>query len=322
MGDPADLLNWDFPEDAWYREMQEKVVAAIGEAAASLFPARIAVGNGPLKSAYFAHNRRLVGKDGKVRMLWDNPQRIPTHPVDPTVGVIRIDDEVGKTRVLMVHYACHPVTLMGSGLVSADYPGAMCDYVEEEMGEDCMAMFLQGAEGDIDPALMRLPPTEHRLNVIRQMGRDLGGQAVRIARGLLPRRHAAGALKIEESLLTFGHRKVGAYTPPPGKKTRVGLATVVYGNQFALLAIPGEPFVQHQLDLTKRSPLPNSFVLGLAYSGRGTPFAIYIPTEEAIGQGGYGADECTFLAAGAGERMVAEGLACIERMLPAASAAE
>lgn len=322
MGDPSEVLNMEFPEDAWYQEVEEKVVAAIGEAKRNLFPARIGAGKAPLKSAYLAHNRRLVKADGKVEMLWTNPERIPTRPVDPTVGVIRIDDDTGAPRSLLVHYACHATTLMGSGVISADYPGAMCDYVEKEMGDQCMAMFLQGASGDIDPYLMKLPATEHRLNVVRQTGASLGRKAVQIARGVSTRPHAGGTLKVKESLLAIDHRKVGSYTPAPDKTSPVGLTTVTYGKEFAWLAIPGEPFAQHQIDLTRQSPVPNSFILGLAYSGQGTPFAIYIPTQEAIRQGGYGADEATFLAAGAGERMVSEGLACINSMLRTAEGAK
>ena len=37
-----------------------------------------------------AHNRRLV-KDGKGIAMWDNPDRRPTSPIDPTLGVLRIE---------------------------------------------------------------------------------------------------------------------------------------------------------------------------------------------------------------------------------------
>ena len=83
--------------------------------------------------------------------FWENPNRIPTKPVDPIVGVIRIEDLSGRPRSLAVQYACHPVTLMGVGIVSRDFPGAMVDHIEAELGADCMAMFLQGASGDLDP---------------------------------------------------------------------------------------------------------------------------------------------------------------------------
>ena len=91
-----------------------------------------------------AHNRRLV-RDGRVSALWENPDRRPTQPIDPTVGVLRVEDLSGKPRAFAVHYACHPVALMGAGVISRDFPGAMVDHIEQELGVDCLAMFLQGA---------------------------------------------------------------------------------------------------------------------------------------------------------------------------------
>lgn len=105
----------------------------------------------------------------------------------------------------------------------------------------------------------------------------------------------------KESLLTIPNRN-------SNKTTDVGLLTVIVGHDLALVAIPGEPFIQHQLDLTSQSPVANTFILGLAYHGQGTPFVVYIPTVRAVKEGGYGATECSFLAADAGEKLVSEAV--------------
>ncbi len=109
---------------------------------------------------------------------------------------------------------------------------------------------------------------------------------------------------MKESLLAIPNRH-------GGKTTGVGLLTVVIPRDFALVAIPGEPFIQHQLDLRAQSPLAKTFLLGLAYGGQGALFVVYIPTAQAVKEGGYGAAECSFLAADAGEKMVAEVVAAI-----------
>jgi hypothetical protein len=308
MGDPAEILNLEFPEDPWYRETEDKVIAAIGEAKRNLFPARIAAARGPFESAYMAHNRRTVKENGKVEMLWANPERIPTKPVDPTIGVIRIDDLSGRPRALLVNYACHAVTLTGTGFISPDFPGEMCDYVEQELGDQCMAMFLQGAQGDMDPFEMSLPG-KHALHIARQAGISLGKGALRVARDLKSEQTAdSGSLKMKESILALGHRN------DPTKTSKVGILTVVINNDIALVTIPGEPFIQHQLDLRAKSPLAQTFLLGLAYAGAGTPFAIYIPTAQAVKEGGYGATEASFVEAGAGEKMVNAGIASIKEL--------
>lgn len=306
---PAELIDWPaLSADPWYADTEEKIVAAVGTAVERLAPARIVAGKGTYDGAYMAHNRRWVTDRG-VTMMWDNPNRIPTRPVDPTVGVIRVDDLAGKPRALIVHYACHPVALMGSGIVSRDYPGAAVDHIEQELGPDCMGMFLQGALGDLDPYDMTNLRGRNRVNIAQQAGISLAKRALSLSAELKPAAtDDADAIQIQESLLTLANRNGQA-------KTDVGLLTIVVNRQLALLGIPGEPFVQHQLDLTAQSPLPNSFVLGLAFHGRGTPYVVYIPTAKAVSEGGYGATECSFLAADAGETMIREGAARIRELI-------
>ena len=300
---PSTTVNWlKLSDDPWYAATEAKVIAAIGKAMQSLFPARLAVSKGAYDSAYMAHNRRDVRPD-RVLPLWENPNRRPTQPVDPTVGVLRVEDLSGKPRAFAVHYACHPVALMAAGVVSRDYPGAMVDHLEQELGGDCMAMFLQGASGDLDPFDLHNLRGENRFNIVKQAGIALGKAALQLAATLkAPLVSAQPVLQVKESLLTVPHRS-------GPQSTEVGLLTVVIQRDLALVAIPGEPFVQHQLDLTAKSPVPNAFILGLAYSGRGTPFTVYLPTVQAVKEGGYGAAECSFLAADAGERLIATAVA-------------
>ena len=302
---PAEVIDWPgLSADPWYAATEAKVIAAIGQAMQNLFPARLAAGKGPFESAYMAHNRRLV-RAGIVSAMWENPDRRPTKPVDPTVGVIRVEDMTGKPRALAVQYACHPVTLMGAGAVSRDYPGAMVDHIEQELGPDCMAMFLQGASGDLDPYDLHNLRGENRFNVAKQAGISLAKGALQIAQSFKPQ--SASAIQVKESLLTIPNRHGNL-------STEVGLLTMAIGREVALVTIPGEPFIQHQLDLTAQSPIANTFILGLAYHGKGTPFVVYIPTAQAVKEGGYGASECRFLAPEAGEKMVGEAVARLHEL--------
>lgn len=303
---PADTLDWPgLSADPWYAATEEKIVTAIGKALDNLFAARVTAGKGPFESAYMAHNRRLV-RDGRVTAFWENPDRRPTEPIDPTVGVIQVEDLAGKPRAFAVHYACHPVALMGVGVVSRDFPGAMVDYVEEQLGEDCLAMYLQGAQGDIDPYDLHSLCGENRFNISRQAGISLGKGALRVAKALnesaqKPKIPDKPGIRATESLLIIANRSGNG-------STEVGVLTVLINGELALVTIPGEPFIQHQLDLTAKSPIANSFVLGLAYYGKGSPFVVYIPTVKAVKEGGYGATECSFLAPDAGEKMINEAV--------------
>lgn len=309
---PADTIDWPgLSADPWYAETEDKIVAAVGTAVQQLFPARIAAGKGTFESAYMAHNRRVVTEQG-VTMLWANPDRKPTQPLDPTVGILRVEDLNGKPRALVVHYACHPVTLMGAGAVSRDFPGAMVDHIEEELGPDCLGMFLQGALGDIDPYDISNLRGRNRFNIARQAGIALARRALSLSSELaVEAADDERALSVRESLLTLPNRD-GRGT------TDVGLIAIVVDRRFALFGIPGEPFIQHQLDLAAQSPAANTFVLGLAYHGRGTPYVVYVPTTQAVREGGYGASECSFLAADAGEKMIREGIASFDKLIPRA----
>lgn len=310
---PAEVIDWPgLSADPWYAATEAKVIAAIGQAMQHLFPARLAAGKGPFESAYMAHNRRLV-RAGIVSAMWENPDRRPTKPVDPTVGVIRVEDMTGKPRAFAVQYACHPVTLMGAGAVSRDYPGAMVDHLEQELGPDCMAMFLQGASGDLDPYDLHNLRGENRFNIAKQAGISLAKGALNIAKELKPQ--SATAIQVKESLLTIPNRHGNL-------STDVGLLSLLIGRDLALVAIPGEPFIQHQLDLTALSPIANTFILGLAYYGKGTPFVVYVPTAQAVKEGGYGAAECSFLAADAGEKLVSEAVARLQDLASPAKASK
>jgi len=303
--DPGVLVDWPaFSEDPWYAATEEKVLAAIGEAASHLFPAEIAAGSGPFESPCMAHNRRLVKPDGTVEMMWANPNREPTRPVDPTVGVIQVNDGAGRPRAFLVHYACHPVGLMGSGVLSRDFPGAMCDSIESELGADCMAMFLQGAEGDLDPYDMGLKGPQG-FELMRQAGVSLGKGALEMAKSLRPQRGAS--IKVKESLVPIRHQK-------NDKVTEAGVLSVVINDRLALVAIAGEPFIQHQLDLREKSPVADTFLLGVAYAGAGSPFLIYLPTEQAVREGGYGATENCFVAGEAGGSLVKRAAADIAEL--------
>jgi len=304
------LLDWPgFSEDPWYAATEAKIVAAIGEAMTHLFPATVVAGKQSFESAYMAHNRRRVNPDGSVTMMWANPDRLPTEPIDPTVGVILVKDDVAKPRAFVVHYACHPVMMMNTGRLSPDFPGAMCDYLEKVLPINCMPMFLQGAAGDLDPYDLGARGKQG-IALMRQAGVSLGKGALRVARNLKPRQDQNASLAVREDRVTISYRN-------KDKTTEALVATVVVNDDLALVTMPGEPFVRLQLHLAEKSPLADTFLLGFAYCGAGSPWLRYIPDEQSAGEGGFGASTnwYTFIAVDGGEKMVDRGVASIRAMI-------
>ena len=303
-----------------------RVAAAIETAARAMTPARIGNGWGQV---YLGFNRRYLRPDGSVQMFWRNETKVSTtFPVDPTVGVIRVDRSDGTPLAVLVNYACHPVVLGPENLdYSADYPSEMRRYVEHEMGGGAMAFFLQGAPGDINPYFDKTPLIEDAVGVMKQTGRTLGAEAVRVARTVTTHAPANPRIQTKTVIVPAANRwdvdklrgvlkeryriEGGRATRLLREKMELPVTTVLLNQDLAFVGMPGEPFVEFQMQLRAKSPLPNSFLLGYTNG-----YFAYFPTIAAAVRGGYGADSSVVPAeAGTGERMLNTGLISIYELL-------
>src|SRR5258708_32738918 len=118
----------------------------------------------------------------------ENPERIAFGPVAPEVGVIRIDDEQGQPRVILMNYACHADIVCFNYAVSADYPGVACRKVEEAFGHGVNCLFVQGAGGNIESLQISSRRSGHNdafqtdYAPMEPTGKILAFQAVQLAR--------------------------------------------------------------------------------------------------------------------------------------------
>jgi neutral ceramidase len=302
-----------------------RIEAAIRNAAASMVSVQIGNGWG---QTYIGFNRRYIEIDGAVQMFWRNEPKISTtFPVDPTVGVIRIDRRDGTPLAILVNYACHPVILgPDSFAYSADYPGEMRRVVEQGLGG--MAFFLQGAPGDINPFYDKTPLIEDAVNVMKETGRKLGLEAIRVAHSIQTKAPENARILTKTVVLPVANRwnreKLEAQYQGTTGITRRLLAqdmqmpvtTFVLDlgsadRDLAFVGFPGEPFVEFQMQLRVKSPLPNSFLLGYTNG-----YFAYLPTIAAAVRGGYGANSTVNPSAvGTGERMLNTGLISIYELL-------
>jgi len=72
-------------------------------------------------------------------------------PIDPQIGLLRLDRGDGKPLAVLYNFACHPIMNPPSKGSSADYPGFASKVIEESLGDGAMAFFVQGCAGDINP---------------------------------------------------------------------------------------------------------------------------------------------------------------------------
>lgn len=315
---------------AWQDTMLQKISDAIHQAARHLEPARLGTGRG---SANIGYNRRRVNPDNSVTMLWSNPKKTSTAPVDTTVHIVRIDRMDGTPLAILVNYACHPVVFGADNLqYSADYVATMVQTVVAAFPNKPLCLFLQGADGDINPYDATTPMDRDAVGRRDWTGRELGREAARIAQEIEtkaslpsldfaddvlvlpwrwdPQKLHDGLLRVNGPLLFHDHAGLLGASPPPSK-IALHVTTLVINRQIALVGMPGEPFVDFQINLRDRCPVQDCLLLGYANG-----YLDYFPTILAASQGGYGAaDSNTYLSVGAGERMLDHALIRIYEML-------
>jgi neutral ceramidase len=311
---------------AWEQAAIEKIGRAIQEAAMGLTEAQIGAGTGV---AYIGHNRLRVNADGSVSWFERNVTRIPTAPVDPTVSVIRIDRVDGSAMAVLTNYACHPVVFGSDNLrYSADFPGVMNRIVEEKLGGRTLSFFLQGAPGDINPYYAVTPIEQDAVKLRDWTGERLGREAARVAGEIHTERIADPSIEFAEESLTvrlrwnedkfraallkfLGPEGMEIYGATIKPEFQLPVSTVLINKTIAMMTMPGEPFVEFQMNWRDRCPVSTAFFLGYTNGYFG-----YFPTIKAAAGGGYGAASAsTWVEPGAGERIIDRAAVKIEEML-------
>ncbi|MFG0262421.1 MAG: hypothetical protein ACF788_08520 [Novipirellula sp. JB048] len=140
-------------------DVDERTVAAVKQAAANLVPVKVGAGVG--HEERIMENRRLKLKSGKeadVRHAYALPpdeEVAEVGPVDPQIGLLRLDRLDGSTLAAVYNFACHPIQGVPSGGNTADIIGFASKVIEDNLGEETLALFLQGCGGDINPVMYK-----------------------------------------------------------------------------------------------------------------------------------------------------------------------
>ena len=155
------------------RDLRRWLVEAAIEADGRLRPARIGTGWG--ESAIGVYRREM--RDGR-----DVLGEVPDRPIDPSVGVLRVDDLDGNPIAVVFRYSAHPVTVGSrSQVASPDYPGPARDVLERNLGG--LALFLQGCGGNVNPRVGIGYEVDCR-DTKNRVGLELGGEALKVAAGI------------------------------------------------------------------------------------------------------------------------------------------
>ena len=233
-------------------------------------------------------------------------------PIDPALGLLSVRTASGKPVAVVGNFSLHYVGGVKSGDVSADYFGYWAAEMTKRTGAP-VAMLFNGAQGDVNNIDVMRGPAEKLAPYVKmeQVARQLAEKSA----ALLTRIDYSGEAELGGSLewLDLGVRLPSPEDVKNAQKTLQNTSKndvfrdlpFVYARETLIMAetwpkrekvpvqalrigntgvacLPGEPFVELGLEMRRKSPLKQQFVLGLSNGHVG-----YIPTVEAHEQGGY-----------------------------------
>ncbi len=169
-------------------DVEDRTVQVVREAWNRLVPVRAGAGRG--REERISENRRLRLADGRhadVRHAYAMPPDdlvAGIGPIDPDIGILRLDRLDGTPLAVVYNFAVHPIQGIPGGRNTADLVGFASRVIEENLGPDTTALFLQGCAGDINPVRYK------DVNAPRDaepLGHRLGLAALRATRPIVTR---------------------------------------------------------------------------------------------------------------------------------------
>lgn len=288
---------------------EERITKSLDLALKNMFQAEISAGYRGFPQLGF--NRLIIRDDGHAREPWFaddhylsiNKERIPFGPVDPEVGIIKIEDTLGHPRAFILNYACHTDAVWGNFELSADYVGVATRLIETEYGKSTTCLFVQGGAGNIAPLFKdpgRSGPDDPRktdYTLIERMGKLLSIEAIKLANSL----HSESEEQSEIKILNNTQHFTGRFDKTANFD--MNTSTILINNGIVIATFPGEPFIKFQLDWKKDVTTAIPFFFGYTWS-HGT-WPNYVPDIRFAALGGYGADMGpALIEVGAGEQIM------------------
>jgi hypothetical protein len=134
-------------------EVIKSTFDAVSEALQNLVPVKMGSGSG--HEDRISINRTMTMRNGKHWTIRHANPCPPDEdvasigPIDPEIGIIRVDRLDGTPLALVYNFAIHLLFSDPQLSVSAMIPGVASGIIEETLGNGALAFFLQGAAGDI-----------------------------------------------------------------------------------------------------------------------------------------------------------------------------
>lgn len=181
-------------------DILQRTVQVVKEAFENLEPVTVGAGRG--HEDRIMENRRLKLNDGRQSDVRHAYGTVPSQqvaavgPVDPAIGLLRLDRSDGRPLAVVYNFACHPIQGVPGGGNTADLVGYASRAIEDSLGNGAVALFLQGCVGDINP--IGYKDVNHPRDA-EPLGSTLGLSVLKTLRSITTR-DGAGLRTVNETL--------------------------------------------------------------------------------------------------------------------------
>jgi hypothetical protein len=266
------------------------------------------VGSGSARVAEVASNRRVLGPDGKVRLVRYSASRdpaareAPVGTIDPDLTALGFYAPDGRPLVRLSAYATHPMSYYGDGRVNPDFVGMARDRRDAEE-PDTLHVYFTGSAGNVAAGKYNdgSPPMRSTLTDrvhVAMVAADRTADVTRQPMGWSRWSTEPCSFRPRDDLdLDRLHALVRDPKTPLVERNRNSMAVawlerlamqrpIVLGRLdvpgASFVSLPAETFVEYQLEA--REHIAERHLTVAAY-GDGGPW--YIPLERSFDEGGY-----------------------------------
>ncbi|TIC82752.1 hypothetical protein [Nocardioides sp. GY 10127] len=298
---------------AYTREVEDAVVAAVQQAAASARPAQV----GFARQDVDVNVCREAYVDGRWTLGY-----APHGDSDKRLGVVTFREvppagapTPGAVIAVVLNYAVHSTVLLGVRALSADLAGVASTHVEAEL-DGAVALWTSGSLGDQRPRVQLDEPTDDPAadarfagDAVQAQGFMLGSAAVRLVK-VTHRYTAAAPVSAGVRVVACPCRRLPV---PPGMEQAdvetvdLTLSSLVVG-PVALAGVGGEVTVPVGRAVQEASPVATTLVVTNANARIG-----YLPTDESYDRRTQAAEGCPIVQ-GHAQREIVDGLTDLLRV--------
>ena len=167
----ADANDGFITEPEYYKNtFLPACVSASKKAMESIVPVKVGTGFG---ASYAGINRRQLMLDNKVQFGQN-----PWAPFNTEMVVISFKDLNDNVVANVISYSAHATAAGGNTEITRDWPGVMCDMLEEKSGG--MTLFFNGTMGDSGPRLKSGGTGGTGIHDVYEIGKIAGNDAINI----------------------------------------------------------------------------------------------------------------------------------------------